>query len=252
MNETFNHEKLIVYRRSVGICTRLCDLSSQWDGRHDIRGHLPRAAESIVMNLAEACAAHEGSKHAFLDYSHGSTLECAASLDIASIKGLCEDAEAHALKKELSEICRMLIGLGKSWERSCVKEDTPPYDHPHPQNPLFNHETLKVYQQALETIRWGCSPEIITRLSAADATKLDELCTTIVLNVAEGNGRFSCLDHRRFLNIAHHSAIKLAAKLDLLVARAVITDGDAAVIKEHLVPVSRMLNTMMKNLKDKT
>ena len=41
----------------------------------------------------------------------------------------------------------------------------------------------------------------------------------MVLNIAEGNGRFSEADQVRFLDIAHTSAMRVAACLDLLVAR---------------------------------
>lgn len=252
MNASFNHEKLTVYRRAVGLCARLCEMSAQWDSLHDIRDHLPRAAESIVMNLAEACAAREGTKQTFLDYSHGSTLECAACLDIAAIKALCKDTDSIALKTELSEVCRMLISLGQSWQRQGVNEDSEPYGTPFPRDTLFNHEKLHVFHQALETIRRGCSPEVIRSLSVADAKKVDELSTAIALNIAEGNGRFSNLDHRRFLDIAYRSAIKLAAKLDLLVARNVLPDECAAVIKDPLVQVARMLNAMMRTFKKET
>jgi len=34
--------------------------------------------------------------------------------------------------------------------------------------------------------------------------------TSVVLNVAEGNGRYSELDHRRFLEVAAASAVKAA------------------------------------------
>ena len=41
----------------------------------------------------------------------------------------------------------------------------------------------------------------------------------MALNIAEGNGRFSEADQVRFLDIAHTSAVRVAAYLDLLVAR---------------------------------
>jgi four helix bundle protein len=53
---------------------------------------------------------------------------------------------------------------------------------------------------------------------------------SVVLNVAEGNGRYSELDQRRFLEIAAASAVKAAAYLDLdqqkaLPARVETTQG---------------------------
>jgi len=45
--------------------------------------------------------------------------------------------------------------------------------------------------------------------------KVDALATSIVLNIAEGNGRSQTSDHRSFLDIAHRSALKAALQLDL-------------------------------------
>ena len=45
--------------------------------------------------------------------------------------------------------------------------------------------------------------------------KLDALSTSIVLNIAEGNGRSQASDHRNFLDMAHRSALKAALQLDL-------------------------------------
>ena len=45
--------------------------------------------------------------------------------------------------------------------------------------------------------------------------KVDKTATSVVLNVAEGNGRYSELDHRRFLEVAATLAVKAAAYLDL-------------------------------------
>ena len=45
--------------------------------------------------------------------------------------------------------------------------------------------------------------------------QLDKASTSLWLNIAEGNGRYSELDPRRFLDVAADSAVKSAAYLDL-------------------------------------
>ena len=52
---------------------------------------------------------------------------------------------------------------------------------------------------------------------------IDKSATSAVLNVAEGNGRYSELDHRRFLEIAAASAVKAAAYLDIYQQKALPT-----------------------------
>jgi four helix bundle protein len=62
--------------------------SSGWGRRHAIVEHFRRAAESIVLNIAEAARLRSApDKARTLDYAIGSSLECAACVDIARIKG---------------------------------------------------------------------------------------------------------------------------------------------------------------------
>jgi len=49
----FTHEKLIVYQKALDFAGLSSALVLDWDKRHSIVDHLPRAAESIVLNLAE-------------------------------------------------------------------------------------------------------------------------------------------------------------------------------------------------------
>lgn len=54
---------------------------------------------------------------------------------------------------------------------------------------LFDHERLKVYQEALRFVVW-VSPiieELPGKLAAKD--QLDRASTSVVLNLAEGNGK---------------------------------------------------------------
>ena len=249
MTESFQHEKLLVYQRAVVLCTRLSELAFQWEDKHDITDHLPRAAESIVMNLAEACAAHGGTKQTLLDYALGSTLECAACLDIASIKSFTSDTVTRDLKSQLSEVFKMLFGLGKSWQPGMVKEDAPSYGHSEEHLILFNHERLQVYQKSLEIIRQGCDPKITTKLSGTDFRRIDSFSTSIVLNIAEGNGRYSSLDHGRFMDIAHRASIKLAAKLDILCGQGILMSCDVQDLKNDLLHVTRMSHAMIQEFK---
>src|SRR2546426_4913287 len=66
--------------------------------------------------------------------------------------------------------------------------------------------------------RWlsGLAPKAFLLPGVGGTPSLsDKSATSLVLNVAEGNGRYSELDHKRFLEIAAASAVKAAAYLDL-------------------------------------
>ena len=55
--------------------------------------------------------------------------------------------------------------------------------------------------------------------SLAVADQLDRASTSIPLNIAEGNGKFTGADRCRYFDNAHGSALECAAALDVLVAK---------------------------------
>jgi four helix bundle protein len=74
--------------------------------------------------------------------------------------------------------------------------------------------------------------------------QLDESATSILLNIAEGNGRYSELDHRRFLDMAEGSAVKTAAYLDLAMQRRTLCEAECLPGKELLGRIAAMLSRM--------
>jgi four helix bundle protein len=83
----------------------------------------------------------------------------------------------------------------------------------------FDHEKLRVYQQAIASVAW-CT-QLFDRSTKRGAVydQLDRASTSIPLNVAEGNGKFSKRDRFRFLDIAMSAALESAACLDVLLAK---------------------------------
>jgi len=84
---------------------------------------------------------------------------------------------------------------------------------------LFDHEKLNAYQQAIQFVAW-VTP-LIERLEKSKAVRdqLDRASTSVPLNIAEGNAKFSMKDRCRYLDIADGSALECAAALDVLVAQ---------------------------------
>ena len=70
----------------------------------------------------------------------------------------------------------------------------------------------------------GWAGDLLSEVTAKAAAKdqLDRASTSIPLNIAEGNGKFSNADRARFLEIARGSALECAACLDVLVVRRLI------------------------------
>ena len=73
---------------------------------------------------------------------------------------------------------------------------------------------------------------------------MDDLPTSIVLNIAEGNGRFSPSDHRKFIDMAHQSAPKSLVPVDLVTARRSVETAEAQKGKDTLGRVVKMLMGM--------
>ncbi len=105
---------------------------------------------------------------------------------------------------------------------------------------LFDHERLKVYQEALRFVVWvgPIIEELPTKLPAKD--QLDRASTSIALNLAEGNGKRSHPDRCRYFDIARGSTVEYAACLDVLVRRGKLSDSVATEGKAILLEIVSM------------
>jgi four helix bundle protein len=70
--------------------------------------------------------------------------------------------------------------------------------------------------------------------------QLDEAGTSMILNIAEGNGRYAELDHHHFLQIAQGAAIKGMVYLDLTVKNALLGKAEANTGKGLLFRISAL------------
>jgi four helix bundle protein len=111
----------------------------------------------------------------------------------------------------------------------------------------FDHEKLRVYQEALAFVAFADSLLGELSMKAAARDQLDRASTSIPLNIAEGNGKRSRVDRCRYLDIARGSALECAACLDVLVIKKQISAERAASGKEILVPVVSMLIGLLQS-----
>jgi len=110
----------------------------------------------------------------------------------------------------------------------------------------FDHEKLDVYQEAISFCGWvgDLLSQVTVKASAKD--QLDRASTSIPLNIAEGNGKFSYADRARFLEIARGSALECEASVDVLAVRKLINAERVIPAKEQLVRIVNMLMGMLK------
>jgi len=170
-------------------------------------------------------------------------------LDILATKGLIAHAQCEEGKTTLCAIAKMLVGLRRVTP-FLVREETGTYgtiqDLADP--PLFLHEKLNVYIRALAYVRWNHVFMANHTALSRHSKQLDEASTGMVLNIAEGNGRFAVLDHCRFLDIAHTWSLKAASCLDIVASRGNFGGQAIAEGKGLLVQIVSMLIAMRTGL----
>lgn len=110
----------------------------------------------------------------------------------------------------------------------------------------FDHEKLDVYKEAIVFVAWAS--ELLETVVRAGEVKdqLDRASTSISLNIAEGNGKYSLKDRCRFFDTAHGSALECAAALDVLVAKRKLSADQISYGKERLQKIVRMLVGLIK------
>jgi four helix bundle protein len=111
----------------------------------------------------------------------------------------------------------------------------------------FDHEKLDVYQEAIGFCGWV--GEFLNAISAKD--QLDRASTSIPLNIAEGNGKFSAKDRARFFEMAGGSALECAACLDVLLVRKLASEEQVILAKERLSRIVQMLIGLVRKFSDR-
>ena len=113
-------------------------------------------------------------------------------------------------------------------------------------NRRFDHEKLEVYQASLCFIVWlePLLQKLPKSLSVTD--QLDRASTSIPLNIAEGNGKFTGADRCRLFDIARGSALESAAALDVLLAKGRYSGDELLPGKDRLWSIVSMLVALIK------
>ena len=115
----------------------------------------------------------------------------------------------------------------------------------------FDHEKLDVYREAIVFCGWV--GEFLNAISAKAAAKdqLDRASTSIPLNIAEGNGKFSTKDRARFFEMARGSALECAACLDVLLVRKLASEEQVILSKERLSRIVQMLIGLLRKFSER-
>jgi four helix bundle protein len=110
----------------------------------------------------------------------------------------------------------------------------------------FDHEKLEVYREAVAFVAW-LSALLDGKARAGEIKdQLDRASTSIPLNIAEGNGKYTAKDRCRLFDVARGSALECAAVLDILVAKGRSSPREIHQGKERLQRIVRMLMGLIK------
>jgi four helix bundle protein len=96
----------------------------------------------------------------------------------------------------------------------------------------------------LEFVGWVYSQPAGATLSTRLFRQLDKLATSVVLNMAEGNGRYGVADRRQFIDLAEAAAVKSAAYVDLCWRSGDLAADQRSQGIELLGSIVRMLNSL--------
>ena len=112
----------------------------------------------------------------------------------------------------------------------------------------FSHEKLKACQRAIEFVSWAHPLIESLPASASVRNQLDRASTSVPLNLAEGNGKFSMRDRARYFQIACGSALECAACLNVIVARKMKSDEEVATGKSLLLEIVNMTMALLDRI----
>ena len=112
---------------------------------------------------------------------------------------------------------------------------------------MFDFEKLDIYKKAKN---FNADVRIFIKSTKLDPTTKDQLrraSFSIVLNIADGSGRFSKADRRNFYVISRSSIFECVAILDVLKDEMVLDDNQFQLFYFRAEEISKMLFAMIKN-----
>ena len=109
----------------------------------------------------------------------------------------------------------------------------------------FDHAKLDVYRESIWFVI--LVDELLESIpeKLAVHNQLDRASTSIPLNIAEGNGKYTAPDRCRFFDIARGSALECSACLYVLIAKKILQQADSG--KMILVRIVSMLVGLIRS-----
>ena len=115
---------------------------------------------------------------------------------------------------------------------------------------MFDFERLIVYRKTLQLVKQVLSFLALQKdVDDVLADQLKRAVTSILFNLAEGTGRESSADKRRFYTMARSSAYESAAILQVILQAQKIESEDYSAFYGLLEEISKMLLALIRQTK---
>jgi four helix bundle protein len=107
---------------------------------------------------------------------------------------------------------------------------------------MFNHERLKCYEYSMVLAKRV--PFLVSTWPKGSSYLDDQLkraMSSVILNIAEGNGRRTVKERRRFFDIARASAAEVASIIDIAFALRYTDRSEFDFFKGYLLQIVKIL-----------
>ncbi len=113
---------------------------------------------------------------------------------------------------------------------------------------MFDFQKLKVYQKSKSYNHQVCQLVLNHSFDKHVNDQLKRASFSIMLNIAEGTGRFTKRDRRNFYVIARSSAFECVAIFDFIRDLKIVQRNKVEGLVQELEEISKMLFAMVRNL----
>lgn len=113
---------------------------------------------------------------------------------------------------------------------------------------MSDFRELSVYQKARKLNKSVFLLLQNTKFDRVIRDQLSRASTSILLNIAEGSGRFSRRDQRKFFIIARASGMECIALFDVIEDLELLCKKDCQAYQLRFAEISKMLFGMIRNL----
>jgi four helix bundle protein len=115
-------------------------------------------------------------------------------------------------------------------------------------NTMSNFRDLSVYNKARALNKDVFMMLRDTKFDRNIRDQLSRASTSILLNIAEGSGRFTKRDKRHFFIIARASGLECMALIDVIEDLELLLSEESEVFRLRYTEISKMLFGMIRNL----